>query len=152
MGSDGEWIERLYSHEPARGAVLAEWRAQAVSALSEEAKADYGMCHGESYPATCRFVEDRLAIAELDWAGEGHRAYDVATFRWTLAVHREDASDELFAEFLDGYAAVREVPNLMALRAWGAARHLWALRVAAGFANREGLLRRAEFATTWPIG
>jgi Ser/Thr protein kinase RdoA (MazF antagonist) len=151
MGADPAWIERLYSHDGARGARLTEWREEAFRIVSEASRGDFGMCHGEAYPATCRLVEDGLAIAELDWAGEGDRAYDLATFRWTLAVHAEDQADRLFAEFLDGYAAEREVPDLGALRGWVAARHLWSLRLAAGFAEHEGLARRADFAAAWPI-
>ncbi len=54
-------------------------------------------------------------VVSPDWAGEGDPAYDLATFRWTLAVHRGDEADELFSQRLDAYAAVRELPNLVAL-------------------------------------
>jgi Ser/Thr protein kinase RdoA (MazF antagonist) len=152
MGDDAAWIERLYSHDPARGVVLAEWRERALEVVSEATGSDLGMCHGEAYPATCRHVDKGLAIAELGWAGEGDRAYDLATFRWALALHSRDDADRIFSEFLDGYAAVRKLPNLVALTAWVAARHLWSLRLGAGFVNEADLDRRADFATQWPIG
>jgi hypothetical protein len=151
LGVDSEWVERLYAHNPQEASLLGDWRDQAASALAATTSTDVGMCHGEAYPATCRFVDGGLAVAELDWAGEGDRTYDVATFRWTLALHARGQADDLFSRFLDAYAAVRDVPNLGSLDAYVAARHLWALRVAAGFADTNGLTRRAAFAAAWPL-
>jgi hypothetical protein len=152
MGDDPRWIERAYSHDPAEAAAMVEWWGLAAAALKKTPGSDLGMCHGEAHPATCRFVgANDLAIAELAWAGEGDRVYDFATFRWVLQLHAAERADDLFATFLDAYGAVRAVPDLTALGAWVAARHLWSLRLAVGFADPEGLSRRASFVATWPI-
>ena len=152
MGADAGWIARLYHDDPDRGDLLADWRQRAVDALATAPRDDVGVCHGEAYPATCRNVEGgRMAIAELDWAGVGHRAYDLATFRWVLELHAGDAAEPLFDDFLAGYGARRPLPPLDGLRAWVAARHLWSLRLAAGFADADGLARRAAFAATWTL-
>ena len=96
-------------------------------------------------------MDGGLAIAELDWVGRGDRAYDLATYRWVLAVHAEDAAEELFNAFTIAYGEIRSIPDLAALRAWVTARHFWSLRLAAGFADRAGLARRAAFARRWSI-
>jgi hypothetical protein len=152
MGADPAWVSRLYTHRPEDESVLLEWWELAATALSAQTGNDMGMCHGEAYPATFRNVGAGLAVAELDWVGSGDRAYDLATYRWVLALHAEDAADELFTLFVDAYSEVREVPSLEALRAWVAARHFWSLRLAAGFADETGLARRAAFALRWKIG
>lgn len=152
MGTDTSWIERLYSHSRAERKLLVDWRARAVGVISAAGQwTELGMCHGEAYPATCRVADDGLAIAELDWAGEGSRTYDLATFLWTLVLHANDQAEELFSQFLDEYAEVRKLPNLAGVRSYVAARHLWSLRLAAGFVDQEGLSRRAEFASTWSL-
>ena len=155
LGADPTWLERLYAHDVGQQELLVAWRAQAASVLETTGRElDLGMCHGEAYPSTCRIVaagDGRLAIAELDWAGEGDRTYDLATFLWTLVLHTGGGAEELFSQFLDGYAGVRTVPDLSRLRPYVAARHLWSLRLAAGFADRGGLSRRAAFASTWSL-
>jgi Ser/Thr protein kinase RdoA (MazF antagonist) len=151
MGADPRWVEKLYSHNTGEADTLVAWWHEAHAVLAAGHESDNGMCHGEAYPATCRLVGDELGIAELDWAGEGARAYDLATYRWVLEVHAAERAEELFARFLDAYAAVREVPNLAALRAWVAARHFWSMRLAAGFADPAGLSRRASFAGSWDV-
>jgi Ser/Thr protein kinase RdoA (MazF antagonist) len=152
VGSDPAWIERLYG-DTADGRSLVGWWEELRPVLRATGGDDVGMCHGEAYPATCRFVAggSALAVAELSWAGEGCRLYDLATFRWVLELHRPADAPRLFAEFLAGYASVRTPPSLDGLRAWVAARHLWSLRLAAGFADDEALRRRAAFAASWPI-
>lgn len=151
MGGDTGWIEKLYSHDTAEANALVAWWHRATEVLSTTDGSDFGMCHGEAYPATCRLVGEELAVAELDWVGVGDRAYDLATYRWVLQVHATEQAEDLFARFLDAYSAVRAVPDLTALRAWVAARHFWSMRLAAGFAEPAGLSRRASFAATWDI-
>ena len=150
--ADPEWLSRLYSDSPEDERLLLEWWDLAAAVLSRQSGEDVGMCHGEAYPATCREVGGGLAIAELDWVGQGDRAYDLATFRWVLAVHAEDAGADLFDAFVDAYGEVRRVPDLEALQAWVAARHFWSLRLAAGFSDQAGLARRAAFLRRWRAG
>lgn len=151
MGGDTTWIERLYAHAADDAADLIAWWHDADDVLRSAVASDIGMCHGEAHPKTCRFVGDDLAVAELDWAGVGDRAYDVATLRWVLELHVPDQAAQLFATFLASYARVRDLPDLSALRAWVAARHLWSMRLAAGFAGPVELHRRASFVAAWPI-
>lgn len=151
MGSDPALISRLYAGRSEDERLLLDRWDRAHGVLSTGTGDDVGMCHGEAYPATCRHVDEGLAVAEFDWVGRGDRAYDLATYRWVLAVHAEDAADALFTTFVTAYGEVRRVPDLGALRAWVAARHLWSLRLAAGFADETGLHRRAAFATRWTI-
>ena len=153
LGADPSWIERLYAHDADAAAALVAWWQRAHEVLADHVgSADRGMCHGEAHPATCRFVgDDELAVAELDWAGVGDRRYDLATYRWALELHAGPPAADLFARFLDGYGSSRAVPDLAPLRAWVAARHLWSLRLVAGFAEPAGLARRAAFAATWDV-
>lgn len=151
MGSEPAWISRLYAGSSEHEQQLLDWWDRADRVLSAGTADDVGLCHGEAYPATCRRVDEGLAIAELDWVGRGDRAYDLATYRWVLAVHAPDTADAVFAAFVAAYGEVRRVPDLGALRAWVAARHLWSLRLAAGFVDELGLARRAAFATGWTI-
>lgn len=151
VGSNPTWISRLYAGSPDDARLLLDWWDRAHRLLSASTASDIGMCHGEAYPATCRYLDGDLAIAELDWVGRGDRTYDLATYRWVLAVHAADAADTIFTAFVTAYGEIRAVPDLEGLRAWVAARHLWSLRLAAGFADETGLARRAAFAARWPI-
>jgi Ser/Thr protein kinase RdoA (MazF antagonist) len=151
VGANPTWVSRLYAESPDDERLLLDWWDRAHRVLSAGTGGDLGMCHGEAYPATCRDVDGSLAIAELDWVGRGDRTYDLATYRWVLAVHAEDAADTIFTAFVTAYSEIRAAPALEGLRAWVAARHLWSLRLAAGFADETGLARRAAFAGRWPI-
>jgi Ser/Thr protein kinase RdoA (MazF antagonist) len=151
MGADTGWLETLYSHDAKERAVLVGWWHQATAVLTDAAGSDLGMCHGEAVPASFRIVGGELAVAELDWAGEGDRVYDLATYRWALALHAKDVADDRFRTFLHAYAEFRVRADLGPLRAWVAARHFWSMRLAAGFANPAGLSRRASFAASWDI-
>jgi Ser/Thr protein kinase RdoA (MazF antagonist) len=153
LGHTDRWLRRTYAELPEECQALTAWRDAATQAIAAAPIEDVGLCHGEAYPATCRAVEGgALAVAELAWAGVGPRIYDLATYRWVLALHAAGDAGEIFAAFLAGYGAHRPVPDLRALDAWVAARHLWSLRLAAGFAPTSQLVRRAELARTWPIG
>jgi Ser/Thr protein kinase RdoA (MazF antagonist) len=154
-GTDPTWLERLYADDATNRTALVRWWEQATGELGARgAAADVGLGHGEAYPATCRLVGAgaELTLSELDWAGTGDRAYDLATFRWVLEVHAPADAERRFAELVAGYAAVRPVPDLSGLRSWVAVRHLWSMRLAAGFADARGLAQRASFATSWPLG
>ena len=152
MGADPGWITRAYAHDQRAAAILVDWWVQASGVLGEHTgRPDQGMCHGEAFPATCRITDQGLLLAELGWAGAGDRTYDLATFRWVLALHAGADGERLFSRFLAGYGSVRPVPDLASLRAWVAARHLWSLRLVAGFAEPAGLARRAAFAASWPV-
>ena len=150
-GATDRWLRRTYADLPDESAVLVRWREAARSAIAAVPMADEGMCHGEAYPATCRMEADGLAVAELDWVGAGARIYDLATYRWVLALHLPDEGESMFADFVTGYRSRRPAPDLSALDGWVAARHLWSLRLAAGFAPTKQLSRRAALAATWPI-
>lgn len=151
-GSDDAWLRRNLAESPQDLAVLSDWRSAARTILETHPATDIGLCHGEVYPATCQLREDgSLAIAELDWVGNGAREYDLATWRWIVELHRPEDAARLFDEFLAGYALVREPPLTPALRAWVAARHLWSLRLSVGFEDLASLRRRADFARSWPL-
>ena len=154
-GHTDRWLRTTYSDLPEERVAMTAWREQARLAIAAAGQpTDVGLCHGEAYPATCRTEHDgTLAVAELDWAGPGPRVYDLATYRWVLAIHIPDAGEgaAMFDDFVAGYATRRTPPDLTALDAWVAARHLWSLRLAAGFAPTKQLVRRAELARTWTI-
>ena len=56
-----------------------------------------------------------------------------------------------FGSFIEAYAGHRTPPPLDTLRAWVALRHLWSLRLAAGFAESDGVNRRASFIDSWSL-
>ena len=152
-GHTDRWLRRTYAELPEEAAVLTAWRDAARAVIAEVPSTDDGLCHGEAYPATCRFDGGMLSVAELDWSGAGPRVYDLATYRWVLELHVGGASAaSMFDELVDGYASRRTVPDLRALDGWVAARHLWSLRLAAGFAPTRQLVQRAELARRWQIG
>lgn len=160
-GHTDRWLRTAYTDLPEEAAAMTAWREQARAAIAAAPRpSDVGLCHGEAYPSTCRLEDEpgsehepRLAVAELAWVGPGPRVYDLATYRWVLALHVPDADEAsaTFDAFIAGYAAHRTPPDLTALDGWVAARHLWSLRLAVGFAPTKQLARRAELARTWTI-
>jgi Ser/Thr protein kinase RdoA (MazF antagonist) len=151
-GADDGWLERSLHGSDAERAVLVPWRERAMAQLSSVRGAPEGLCHGEIYPASCRYAADgSLAISELDWVAPGWREYDLATFLWVLTLHVRQRSEQLFADFVAGYEVVRPAPITGALRAWVAVRHLWSMRLANGFEGPAQLVRRATFASRWPL-
>jgi Ser/Thr protein kinase RdoA (MazF antagonist) len=91
------------------------------------------LLHGDCHPGNALFDGDRLTLIDLDQSGTGPAAADLgsllARLRHGCVVGEHDArtGDELAAAFLDGYAAVRPLPDPRSL-AWHTAAALVAER------------------------
>jgi len=117
----------LLAHRPHDAAYLqrlADTMKERVAALSPTM--DWGGCHGDPQGANCHATSDGMVtFFDFDCCGLGWRAYDLATFRWTVAVNRAD--EALWREFLAGYKEGRDVGNadLQAVPCLVAIRHIW---------------------------
>ena len=72
---------------------------------------EYGVCHGDSHGGNAHVTQDhKVTFFDFDDCGEGWRAFDLATFRWNLAINKQD--DNIWDAFLQGYRqrrAIREI-------------------------------------------
>lgn len=91
------------------------------------------LLHGDCHPKNSLFDGDRLALIDLDQAGIGSPACDVASFLarlqhgTVLGETTPEEADVQAAAFLTGYAAVRPLPGAAGLR-WHLAAALVAER------------------------
>ncbi|MFN0090301.1 MAG: phosphotransferase enzyme family protein [Acidimicrobiales bacterium] len=80
------------------------------------------LLHGDCHPKNCLVDGERLALIDLDQAGIGSAACDLASLlaglHHSAILGETDAAqaDRLGAAFLDGYAAVRALPGAASLR------------------------------------
>jgi len=137
------WFGRL---EPARLARSGELVARAVPAVSDLATRLAGrlvathrsdrvpvMLHGDCHPGNVLVSEDAVSLVDLDQSGLGAPAADLgsllARLRYGALVGEPhaDLAGTLAAGFLDGYAAVRFLPDDADLR-WHTAAALLAER------------------------
>src|SRR4029079_11290401 len=137
------WFGRL---EPARLARSGELVARAVPAVSDLATRLAGrlvathrsdrvpvMLHGDCHPGNVLVREDAVSLLDLDQSGLGTPAADLgsllARLRYGALVGEPhaDLAETLAAGFLDGYAAVRFLPDDADLR-WHTAAALLAER------------------------
>ena len=116
---DGDELERLAARLKAR---LASVPAGLL---------DGGPCHGDLTGSNASLDADgNLTFYDFEFCGAGWRAYDLATFRWSVALGRSrmGADDEaLWAAFLAGHGEIR-VPrevDLVIVPVFVAIRHLW---------------------------
>lgn len=106
--------------------------AREIEALDTDAPA-FGLCHGDAHKSNLLIDGEALTLLDFDCAGYGWRAYDLATFRWSIARPdwfgglRQDRARRAWDAFLDGYAADHALTAemLQSLSSFVLARHLW---------------------------
>ncbi len=83
---------------------------------------DHVLLHGDCHPKNSLVADQRLALIDLDQAGVGSPACDIASLLARLAhgvvlgEHTAPEADRLGAAFLSGYAAIRALPDPVELR------------------------------------
>lgn len=144
----------LLAHRPRDAAYLQRLSGAVkgrVVALSPAM--DWGGCHGDPQGANCHATADGVVtFFDFDCCSFGWRAYDLATFRWTVEVNHAD--EALWREFLIGYGEGRDVgdADLQAVPYLVAIRHIWWMgaRVAGRDRDRSGTA--TVFSTRdWPF-
>jgi len=106
-----------------------------INALSARGL-DWGVCHGDLTGGNAHLTENgELTLYDFEYCGPGWRAYDLAVFRWALALSRERLNwDEshvhrLWSAFLQGYRTERQLhdADVEAVPAFVLARQFWYL-------------------------
>lgn len=120
-------IEGMFDDESSRSAArqLAEEVAVLLDA-SLAAGVDWGPCHGDTHGGNAHVDDDGPMLFDMEFAGPGPRAYDLATFNWSVARSKRQETDA-WTNFLSGYATIRPVPNLELVPVLAAARCMWLL-------------------------
>ncbi len=122
--------------------VAADTVRQQITPLEDAGNTavDRGLIHGDLHPGNVRFVGDAPTLFDFDLSGYGLRAYDLAVFRWNMAL---DGRGERWVAsrwkgFLRGYASERAVPEALEthLHAFLIARMIWLMGLDA--AGRSG--------------
>ncbi|MBX3062781.1 MAG: phosphotransferase [Anaerolineae bacterium] len=106
--------------------------AREIEALDTAAPA-FGLCHGDAHKSNLLVDNEALTLLDFDCMGYGWRAYDLATFRWSISRPewfgglRADRARSAWDAFLDGYAADHALTAemLQSLSSFVLVRHLW---------------------------
>jgi Ser/Thr protein kinase RdoA (MazF antagonist) len=87
---------------------------------------EYGVCHGDAHGGNAHITPDqKVTFFDFDDCGEGWRAFDLATFRWNVAINKQE--DTIWQAFLQGYRqrrALRE-RDLAAIPLFVVVRDIW---------------------------
>jgi Ser/Thr protein kinase RdoA (MazF antagonist) len=105
---------------------LADRLTARVRAL--EGGLEHGACHGDCHGGNCHLAApDQLTFFDFDCCGPGWRVFDLATFRWSIALNELD--ETLWSAFEAGYTSWRQLPELdwAAVPLFVLIRHLWLL-------------------------
>jgi Ser/Thr protein kinase RdoA (MazF antagonist) len=92
---------------------------------------EWAVCHGDLHGGNAHLhPEHGLTFFDFDCCGMGHRAYELAVFRWTTALPGQNtgtSSFELWDRFLAAYREHRAVGDreLAATDAYVPIRHVW---------------------------
>lgn len=86
---------------------------------------DWGFCHGDLNGGNAHLDADRLVLFDFDCCGQGWRAYDIATYRWS--VRARAVAEQAWTSFIEAYLRARPeardileyVPLFVVLR------HIW---------------------------
>lgn len=84
---------------------IAARARERIEALPSSAL-DWGFCHGDTFGANAHLDGDTLTFFDVDDCGPGWRAYDLASFRWSVA-WRFPGVDARWQACLDGYRGRR---------------------------------------------
>jgi Ser/Thr protein kinase RdoA (MazF antagonist) len=87
---------------------------------------EYGVCHGDSHGGNAHISKDqKVTFFDFDDCGQGWRAYDIATFRWNVAINKQD--NKIWHAFLQGYIQRRPIHemDLAAVPLFVVIRDIW---------------------------
>ncbi|NOT84369.1 MAG: phosphotransferase [Methylococcaceae bacterium] len=108
--------------------------ANIITGVSEK-NLDYGFCHGDFHGFNAHEHSGKITHFDFDCCGFGLRAYDLATFKWSLRLGKKEA--ELWPMFLKGYQSVRDISelDLSFVESFVAIRDIWLMGLHMGNAN-----------------
>ena len=89
---------------------------------------EHGACHGDCHGGNCHLdAADHLTFFDFDCCGPGWRVFDLATFRWSIALNALD--ETLWPDFVAGYTSQRRLPDVDrdAVPLFVPIRHFWYL-------------------------
>ena len=87
---------------------------------------DYGICHGDPHGGNAHIAEDQvITFFDFDNGGPCWRAYDLATFRWSVTWNHAD--EAVWQAFLKGYRDHRPIDevDIQAVPLFALIRHLY---------------------------
>lgn len=148
-------IKKFISHREADIHLLERYElilSEMMSSLSIQ-EADFGFCHGDFHGYNAHDYDGVITHFDFDCCGYGHRAYDLATYRWGARLSKKEK--EWWPEFLDGYRAERKFSetDLKLIEPYIAIRDIWLLGVhidnapdmSYGWLNDKYIDKRFEF-------
>ena len=102
-----------------------------IEALQPEL--NLGCCHGDLHGRNAAFKDDRVTMFDFDCCGVGWRAHDVAVFRLTTEVGKNEVAWKVF---IDSYQQRRPLgpTDLAAIPLFVAAEYIWVLGLHTGIA------------------
>ena len=127
-------IQPYLSHRPNDWEFLSEFATYLSKTLNAVsfAELDYGLCHGDLHGYNAHEYNGKLTHFDFDCCGFGLRAYDLATFKWSLRWRKKE--NEFWPKFMEGYNSVREMPdlNLNLIESFVAIRDIWLIALHIG--------------------
>jgi len=130
---------------------IAEELRQRVIAMDDE-KLDVGFCHGDCHGHNVHKHDDVLTHYDFDCCGLGLRVFDLATFKWGSAGHKE--FDKHWNAFLTAYKDEREIgeADLSLIDTFVSIRHIWWMSLRCGNVQDFGNAGSGEQFIRWQIG
>lgn len=99
---------------------------------------DVGFCHGDCHGHNVHESDGVITHFDFDCCGVGFRAFDLATFNWSLRLHEQNM--DRWTDFLEGYQSVREphADHIALLDTFVVIRHIWLMALHMGNARDFG--------------
>jgi Ser/Thr protein kinase RdoA (MazF antagonist) len=112
--------------------------------LLDESK-DIGFCHGDMHGGNAHYDGTQLISFDFDCCGLGLRVYDLAIFKWSLAVNKAD--DSTWQRFLTSYQQHRPLleQDLQQIDFLVSIRHIWLIGLHIDVTVAKGWLNDAYF-------
>lgn len=90
---------------------------------------DFGFCHGDFHGFNAHDSAGVITHFDFDFCGYGHRAYDLATYKWSARLCKKE--NERWPQFLEAYATERKLSeaDLALINPYIAIRDIWLLGV-----------------------
>ena len=100
---------------------------------------EWGACHGDFHGGNAHHTPSgQVTFFDFDCGGLGWRSYELAVFRWAIALNRQ--VEKLWEAYLTGYTQHRAIhpPDLAAVPVFVALRQIWLLGLQCGIAATYG--------------
>jgi Ser/Thr protein kinase RdoA (MazF antagonist) len=148
-------LERIRSFAPfARQRKHFDYLDEVSAILKQKAEAlpqtkpAYGICHGDFMVGNTIITPDNtLTIIDFDFANYGWRVFDLGTFIWIHASHKNPSWREFQAALINGYESIRPLNPVERdmLPYFVLLRHIWLL-------GGSGLLNIQRHGIEWVVG